>query len=86
MLLTEKFLYIESVICLMAYTPEYTSSDVAPITFDLLGQFMAALTGQAGTLAEIIVLGLIIALVGGFIAILLGIFSIGPLGKYMGKR
>ena len=86
MLLTEKFLYIEHIISIMAYTPTYTSADISPITFDLLGTFMAALTGQSGTLAQIIVLGLIISLVGGFIAILLGIFNIGPLGRMLGRK
>ena len=86
MLLTEKFLYVESIICIMSYTATYDSDDIAPITFDLLGTFMAAITGQAGTLAQIIILGLIIALVGGFISILLGIFNIGPLGRMLGRK
>ena len=86
MLLTEKFLYLEIVILFMAYTPTYTSADISPITFDLLGTFMAAITGQAGTLAQLIVLGLIVGLVGGFIAIILGIFNIGPLGKMLGRK
>jgi len=47
---------------------------------------MAAITGQAGTLAQLIVLGLIVGLVGGFIAIILGIFNIGPLGRMLGRK
>jgi len=86
MLLADKFLYVESVILFMSYTVTYDSDDIPDITFDLLGTFMAAITGQAGTLAQIIILGLIIALVGGFISILLGIFNIGPLGRMMSKK
>lgn len=86
MILTDKFLYVECVILFMSYTATYESADISPITFDLLGTFMAALTGQAGTLAQLIVLGLIIAIVGGFISVLLGIFSIGPLGKMLTRK
>jgi len=70
----------------MAYTATYDSADLAPITFDLVGTFMAAITGQAGVIAQLIVLSLIIALVTGVLAAILGIFNVGPFAGFFKRK
>lgn len=51
----------------MAYTPTYTSGDLSPIAFDLVGTFMAGLTGEAGVMVQLIVLAIIMGLITGVI-------------------
>jgi hypothetical protein len=67
----------------MAYTPTYVVTDTAPITIDIVNLFLAALAGQMGTIAQLIVLGIILGLVGGLIGLVAGFFG---LIKGFGKR
>lgn len=55
----------------MTYVPQYSGGDIANMGIDFVGAFMYALTGQAGALAQIIVAGLIIAVLGGLIVAVL---------------
>lgn len=62
----------------MAYTATYTSTDIAPITFDIVGTFLAALAGQMGPLAQLLILLVIIGVVSGLvyaISNLIGVFK-----------
>jgi hypothetical protein len=57
----------------MAYVPQYVTSDITPITIDIIGIFGASLAGQAGTLAQLVVLGVLIGVIGGVIYALSGL-------------
>lgn len=67
----------------MAYVPTYAASDIAPITFDVVGSFMAALAGQMGPLAQLIILLVIIGVVGGLVAAIGGLIgAFKSIGKH----
>lgn len=57
----------------MAYVPTYTSGDIAPLVFDLVGQFLAGITSQAAVIVLLIVVTIIIGLV---VDLLTGVFGI----------
>lgn len=58
----------------MAYTPTYDANDIANASIDVAGNFIAALAAQAGTLATLVVIGAVIAVVSGLFLALWGLF------------
>jgi hypothetical protein len=51
----------------MAYTATYTTADIGNMVIDFLGGILAGLAGAASPLIWVIVAGLIIAMIGGFL-------------------
>lgn len=52
----------------MAYTPDYTASDLAPVALDFVGSLLAGMTTQAGTLGTLIIIGAVLAAIGAVFA------------------
>lgn len=67
----------------MAYEPIYTSSDLAPLIFDIVGQFMAGIATNAGLIVTLLVLTIIIVLV---VDLLTGVFGIIGTVKKIAKK
>jgi hypothetical protein len=59
----------------MAYSATYVTTDIAPITIDLVATLLAALTGQMGTIAQLIVVLIILGVLGGIFAAVSGFFN-----------
>ena len=57
----------------MAYVPVYTSADMSPLVFDIVGQFLAGIASNAALLVTLLVLAVIIVLVTD---LLTGVFGI----------
>jgi len=54
----------------MAYTPIYATSDVAPITIDMIASLLVEFVNQMPTLAQFIVLGVLFSLI---VSVLVGV-------------
>lgn len=67
----------------MAYTPVYTSADLSPLVFDIVGQFMAGIASNASLIVTLLVLTIIIVLV---VDLLTGVFGIIGTIKRIAKR
>lgn len=63
----------------MAYTPVYTQGDMAPLVFDIVGQFLAGIASNAALIVTLLVLTIVVALV---VDLLTGVFGI--IGKIKG--
>jgi len=57
----------------MAYVPVYTQGDMAPLVFDIVGQFLAGIASNAALIVTLLVLTIVIALV---VDLLTGVFGI----------
>lgn len=64
----------------MPYTAQYTATDITNQSIDFVGAFMNALVAQAGTIAQITVLTLIV----GLIIVLIDRLLNGLIGSLVG--
>lgn len=60
----------------MAYTPIYTGGDLGSMAIDFVGAFLNALTGQSGTLAQLIVVVVIVGVVATLVAAVFGLINV----------
>jgi hypothetical protein len=67
----------------MAYTPVYSSTDLAPLVFDIVGQFMAGIASNASLIVTLLILTIIIVLV---VDLLTGVFGIVGKVKGLAKK
>jgi len=67
----------------MAYTPVYTSADLAPLVFDIVGQFMAGIANNSALIVTLLVLTIVIVLV---VDLLTGVFGIIGTVKRIAKK